>query len=192
MDLGFLPKKFSTHTIQKDDDAYLLIDPKTGMLSTKMMAVSPRHPIMYYAVHYILQNILMGELSSLMSASGRMRMTRISNKIGSSVLSNAFRIFLGDQDQNGHVLAPGIVHGTSNRTIRLVAGDGIDVGSGENGLVASIFSSEEEKEAEYQKLGFPVFPDDAEEDTTTELHNEKKEEESSSACLKGLYRLTVP
>ena len=79
-DIDFLPHKFSLVTISPSDDAFLVIDSDTNMLSTKLMAVSPRHPIMYYAVQQMLMSMLMEESpSSLVNTAGYENMTRFSN-----------------------------------------------------------------------------------------------------------------
>jgi len=199
--------KFSPTTIKKDDDGFFLIDSATGMLSTNMMAVSPRHPIMYYAVQHLLLDILMEESSSSFSSSfsssvgtaAIIHNNTINNKkyssnaiTGSFILSRAFRTFQEGQEKgdNGN-LSPGVFHGVMNRTIRVVAGGGLNINinnnnssneydndKNNNNLVMSIFSSEQEKETEYQKMGVMVL---AEEDNSSDGKDEVP------SCLDGLY-----
>merc|ERR1711935_1172617 len=117
---------FTPTTIDKYDDGFLLIDSDTQMLSTKLMAVSPRHPVMYYAVHNILLNILMEE-SSLSSRTGKATFaqkikansTEYESVIsGSSILCQAFRMFQERNkiEQESSNFSPGVFHGAMNRT----------------------------------------------------------------------------
>jgi len=204
VDLDFLPMKFTPTTIEYDD-GFLLIDSDTQMLSTKLMAVSPRHPIMYYAVHHLLLNILMEESSSSLVGTTTIAQKSTANNTefesaisGSSILSQAFRMF-----QEGHKLerdssnfSPGLFHGVMNRTVRVVATSGLNIeihtddnGSDddsdqkENALVMSIFGSEKEKEVEYQKMEVTV--DEAEEVDA----NSAGENGVTLSCLDELYHL---
>ncbi len=166
VDIDFLPQKFSPFTITPLDDGYLLIDSDTKMLSTKFMAVSPRHPIMYYAVQQMLLSILMEGLPSspvAITANQKITASSVANGIsGSSILTTAFRMFQEGDNEHGQTsnLSPGIFHGAMKRSVRLVAGSGLNIQSRteEKGgfgldLVVSIFHSENAKEAEFQKMG---------------------------------------
>ena len=196
--------KFTPTTIKKNDDGFFLIDSTTGMLSTKMMAVSPRHPIMYYAVQHLLLDMLMEESSSsFLSSVGTATIIHNnttnsknhSNAItGSFILSRAFRTFQEGQEEgdNGN-LSPGVFHGVMNRTIRVVAGGGLNINNNNNSsneneneknnnnLVMPIFSSEQEKETEFQKMGVMVL---VEEDNSSDDNDEVP------SCLDGLYHRT--
>jgi len=194
---------FTPTTIDKDDDGFLLIDSDTQMLSTKLMAVSPRHPVMYYAVHNILLNILMEEsLSSLAGTVTFAQKNKANNTeyesviSGSSILSQAFRMFQERNkiEQESSNFSPGLFHGAMNRTVRLVAISGLNIeihtddnrrADGDaktNFLVRSIFKSEKEKEAEYKKMG--VMKDIEEDDAGSEGENGV-----TLSCLDELYHL---
>jgi len=162
VELGFLPSKFHGGSIHKDDDGFFWIDPKTGMLSTKLMAVSPRHPIMYYAVQSLLLAMLAegekeGESSSLLLAG---------DDAGSRILSRALWMFR-DQPQppDGEKLSPGQYQGVLNRSVNVMGGHGLvlpeqqEGGGGDvvarngNGWVVSVFTSDQDREAEFRKIG---------------------------------------
>ena len=190
--------KFTPTTIDKYDDGFLLIDPDTHMLSTNLMAVSPRHPVMYYAVQQMLLNILMQESSLSQVGASNIAQKGTANKefesrvSGSSILSQAFLIFQeGSYKAEGESsnFSPGVFHGAMNRTVRLVATNGLNIKpQTKNGLVMSIFESEREKEAEYKKMGLVV---DVEEDGT--IANSSSTSEGwkkiygGGSCLEKLY-----
>ena len=48
---------WTTDTIQDDDDAFFVIE-KLGVLSQYFMAASPKHPLMYMAIHQSLMRLL--------------------------------------------------------------------------------------------------------------------------------------
>lgn len=201
VDLEFVPIKFDATTIKGRDDGYLLIDPETNMLSTKMMAVSPRHPIMYYAVQQLLLKLLMEE-SSLTpsitagntSTNSTTTATSSSSKTehgmaqfsGSSVLSHAFRIFqqegkdYKEEDKNTNTFSPGVYRGSLDRMVRVVEGTGLETAKSQyddSSLVMSIFSSELEKNAEYEEMGMGM---------TLESDNGTNDIEDRS-CLDEVY-----
>jgi len=182
-DIDFLPHKFSPITISPSDDAYLVIDSDTKMLSTKLMAVSPRHPLMYYAVQQMLLSILMEDSSSSLVNTGGYE-TGIS---GSSILSAAFRMFQEGDKVRGQStnFSPGTFHGAMSRTIRLVSTGGLNTkvqadmdGKKAHDLVVSIFQSENAKEDEFQKMGMTAEEskewggDDAKRSSTGEILEE--------------------
>lgn len=207
MDLDFLPMKFNPTTIDRYDDGFLLIDPDTQMLSTKLMAVSPRHPIMYYAIHQLLLNILLEESSSSVvgttSTIARENSTEYEGGIsGSSILTQAFRMFQeGYKVEGGSSnISPGVFQGVVNRTVRVVASSGLNIkrhtddngrederDKKENNLVISIFKSEKEKEAEYKKMGMVVDRGEEDDATTT---SEGKNGIARLSCLDKLYHLS--
>jgi len=112
---------------------------------------------------------------------------------GSFILSQAFRMFQEGQEKGDNSnLTPVVFHGAMDRKIRVVAGSGLntnnitDTNSSENeikknknNLVMSIFSSEQEKETEFKKMGV----------TTLAEENNSMEEEGEEAerCLDELY-----
>jgi Glycosyltransferase sugar-binding region containing DXD motif len=57
-DLDAVPARFNLETsIESDDDALFVVE-QYHLLSQWFMAVSPRHPVMFYAVHHSLANLL--------------------------------------------------------------------------------------------------------------------------------------
>jgi len=195
VEIGFLPAKFNPGTIRKGDDGFLLIDPDTGRLSTKMMAVPPRHPIMYYAVQTLLLNVLMDESSSSLLAGTTAHHT------GSYILGQAFRMFQGKEDVGGDgKFSSGVFQGVLNRKIRVVVGNGLNIintidghnfitqkeNNNRNDLVVSIFSSEQDKETEYRKMG---MAENAEANAENS-HSEGGDDVEVLPCFGKLYHLT--
>ena len=58
IDLNQYPTNFNETTIRFSDDGFFLLDSEAKWLTTKIMAVSPRHPLMYYAVQHSINNLL--------------------------------------------------------------------------------------------------------------------------------------
>ena len=147
VDIDLEPLEFSPTTIGVHEDGYLLIDSETQMLSTKLMAISPRHPIMFYAVQQMLLSILMEESLSLPEKGSASR--------GATVLTLAFEMFQEEVDEvrggENRNLLPGVYRGVMGRTVRITESD-----EKQKALVKSIFKSEDEKEAEYQKMGMTM------------------------------------
>jgi hypothetical protein len=57
-DLDAVPARFDPETsIEANDDAFFVVE-QYHLLSQWFMAVSPRHPLMFYAVHHSLANLL--------------------------------------------------------------------------------------------------------------------------------------
>jgi len=181
VDLGLSPLKFTPSTIKNDDDGLFVIDSDTGLLSTTIMAVSPHHPIIYYAVQHLILNIMMVESSSSPSLSNN------NNTLtGSFVLTQAFHTFQQKQQKRQHkvqgdlsFLSPGLFHGAMNRSTRVIA-DGFNNEDSNLALVMSIFSSQQEKQIEFQKMGMIR----AVNETTTKNNNERR----GFSCLHALYK----
>lgn len=194
VDLDSMRMQFNASTIDRNDDGFFLIEPDTQMLSTKLMAVSPRHPVMYYAVHHMLLYILMEESSSSLEITADK--TEFEDRTrGSFVLSHAFRMFQEGYNAVGKSsnFSPGVFQGIMNRTVRLVASSGpnININTDNNGsegenddvknnFIMSIFRNEREKEAEYKKMGISTY---------TEGNNatSKSDNRVTLSCLDELY-----
>jgi hypothetical protein len=209
VDLDFLPGNFNSETINRNDDGFLVIDSDAQMLSTKLMAVSPRHPIMYYAVHEMLMKILLEEYSYSLAGTASIAQRSAVNDTdyaseisGSSILGQAFRMYQEGYEAkaDGNSFLPGVYHGVMNRTVRVVASDGLniktysdanskeeDIDRKNNKLVMSIFKSEEEKKAEYLRMGMVVDAQDAEDNTNNSNGGENG---LATSCLNELYHLT--
>ena len=209
---------FNRTTIDTNDDGFFLIDPDTQMLSTKLMAVSPRHPIMYYAIHQLLLHILLEESSSseLVPVGTTPTIARNSTEnsteyeggiSGSSILTQAFRMFQEGYDVEGgssSIVPRGVFQGVMNRTVRIVASGGLnlkyhskttDDNNGredeqENDLVISIFKSEKEKDDEYRKMGMVVYTGEEDDASSTSSHAGKNHGVAPLSCLDKLYHLS--
>jgi len=212
VDLDFLPGNFNSETIKRNDDGFLVIDSDTQMLSTKLMAVSPRHPIMYYAVHEMLMKILLEEYSYSLAGTASIAQksavndTEYASEIsGSSILGQAFRMYQEGYEAaaDSNNFSPGVFHGVMNRTVRVVASDGLniktysdansreeDIDKKNNELVMPIFKSEEERKAEYLKMGMVVDAQDAEDITNS--NGSENGLATTTSCLNELYHLTGP
>jgi hypothetical protein len=117
-DLDSATNLFNSTTIAPDDDAFFIIE-RDGLLSQYFMAISPKHPLMYYAIQRTVMAILR-EYDTGMINAGIVS--------GPRALHEAFMHFLWDQgtwmeheETKPHpVDAPGLYTGTDNRTLRLV------------------------------------------------------------------------
>lgn len=162
--LNLYPLRFNASTILSTDDGFFLTYPKTGKLSTNVMAVSPRHPLIFFAVQRMLDNILHSDRSGMIFAS---------NITGARALSQALHDFqrgqLRSSDIRFDAVIDGIVHGPFRRSIR-VAGPL----NGTDELVSPIFISRVRKEREYHRMGANF----------TELHDI-----GSANCLHALHGL---
>jgi hypothetical protein len=193
VDLGLLPMKFTPSTIKDDDDGLFVIDSDTGMLSTNLMAVSPHHPIMYYAIQHLIFNVMMMGSSDSPSSSENDNDNDNNNSIsGSFVLNQAFHTFQQQQQQGQgqkqdqediiSLLSPGVFHGAMNRTIRVVANNGLNNNDKNDALFIPIFSSQQEKEIEFEKMGIIV--------ATTKNETNSNNGQAFS-CLRELYHRTT-
>jgi hypothetical protein len=133
-DLNSFPEHFSEWTIQQDDDAVLWLDSKTDQVTTHVMAATPRHPIMYYAVERILDHIVFGSGGN--------------NFTGSMALQQACRDFQqqpgGKLDNSGKIYE-GAYIGANKRKMHI---RGV-----ESGLIKPVFEFEEDLAKEYAAMG---------------------------------------
>ena len=190
-----MPLKFSPETINNDDDGLFVIDYDTGMLNPSIMAVSPYHPIMYYAIQHLIlyamtTNPMGYSSSSSLVSTSNFNNNDDTNRIGSFALNQAFYSFQKIEQQTQHSfvvnhgksqydrveehiasLSPGIFNGPLNRSVRLVA-DGRHSNSNEKNnddaipLAVSIFTNRTEKEIEFRKMGI-ILPESIVTATTT-------------------------
>lgn len=174
VDIDLEPLEFSPTTIGVHDDGFLLIDSETQMLSTKLMAISPRHPIMFYAVQQMLLSILMEESPSLREGGSTSR--------GATVLTLAFEMFQEEVDEvrggENRNLLPGIYRGVMGRTVRITESN-----EKQKALVKSIFKNEDEKEAEYQKMGMTMNAQEGQERQGSDIAPDL-------SCRQKLYHFT--
>lgn len=145
-DINSFPEHFAAGTIAADDDGFLLLDPKTNNLSTTLMALSPRHPLMYYAIQYSLENILLvDDISSVDSAQTTEK----------AVLKQAFFAFkaLHDQQPSDAVEIPILVEGKAEGRF----GRSLRISSTEGNYAVQVFISEQGKRKEFLKMGIETM-----------------------------------
>jgi hypothetical protein len=139
VDLNLVPLKFNAKMIEPADDGFFVIDEKSGSVSPHFMAVSPKHPIMYYAVQRTLVNLLRAkDLGSISSV----------ETIGVRALQEALKEYQKDSGKKATRLHAGTVHGPEQRTIRIVGEL-----KGPDRLFESIFQTEAGMIQEYEKMG---------------------------------------
>ena len=150
-DLNFYPSNFNSTTLQTKDDGFFLINPETQTLSTKVMAVSPRHPLMFYAIEHAINNIL------------RIRNDRFIDPhkvIGEDNLNRALLDFQKAPNEGGKKgvssgeISKGIIQGFQGRSVR-VAGT-ID---GPEEYVTPVFIKDVGKKTEFSKMGIDLKND---------------------------------
>ena len=169
-DLDSATNQFNSTTISPDDDAFFIIE-RDGLLSQYFMAVSPRHPLMYYAIQRTILALLR-EFDT-----GNVNAGYVS---GPRALHEAFMHFLWDQgtrmeheEVKPHpVDTPGLYMGTDNRTILLVGTQQTS-----NDLVhrESILSRREKKK-QYSDMNMTHF---------------SQRKPTKQACLSLVYRATM-
>jgi hypothetical protein len=115
-DIDASPALFNTSTITDDDDGFFVVE-HSDLLSQYFLALSPKHPLMYYAIQQPLSNIL------------RERDTGYINTplaTGPQALHEAFTDFMWDKrvkvpfHGHGKAIAAGYFVGTNNRSVRAV------------------------------------------------------------------------
>jgi hypothetical protein len=149
---------FDTSTILDSYDGFFFIDPQTKELSTKVMAVSPRHPLMYFAIQQIIDYVLSSN--------------DINDKFtGASALNRAFRDFgestsySQEQGERGFGIVTGHYVGVLDRSIHI-----IDYLGGDQNLLYATFHNKVATAVELEEMGAMPF-----------------DGESSTSCLEKLY-----
>jgi hypothetical protein len=146
-DLNSYPNHFNLTTLNANDDGFFLLGDPTQTLSTIIMAVSPRHPVMYYAVQRSLSNIL--RMQQELAYDPR-------TVVGNFVLTQAVKDFLRrsgtrnvfrrDEDVR---LSEGLLLGIHDRSIRIAGRLSDDDGA----IVTPIFISPAGRQKEFDKIG---------------------------------------
>eukprot|EP00543_Licmophora_paradoxa_P006335 CAMPEP_0202449336 /NCGR_PEP_ID=MMETSP1360-20130828/8073_1 /ASSEMBLY_ACC=CAM_ASM_000848 /TAXON_ID=515479 /ORGANISM="Licmophora paradoxa, Strain CCMP2313" /LENGTH=212 /DNA_ID=CAMNT_0049067219 /DNA_START=90 /DNA_END=728 /DNA_ORIENTATION=+ len=109
-DLDSKPASWNPQTIQSNDDAYFVVEFYDAP-SQYWMAVSPKHPIMYYAIQQALFKVM---------GASKPRILDASFTTGPFALLDAFSWFMLDVGQlKGKPVVAGTYHGRYNRTVRL-------------------------------------------------------------------------
>ena len=111
-DLDSISANFTWSSISDDEDAYFILE-YYEIPSQYWMAVPPRHPIMYYAIHHAITNVM---------ASPEMGTMDASHVVGPHALLSAMKWLLHEMGQaiSGPPMAGGLYMIRFNRTIRLV------------------------------------------------------------------------
>ena len=142
------PQNFNANTIRPGDDGFFLLDPKTSALSTSVMAVSPRHPLMYYAIQHTLEMIL--KLDNISSDSEGLVLDE-----QNGAWQQAFLSFQGMNSKSGSTSTAaaaaqttGTITGIQKRSLRL----GGTVGGSEE-YFHPVFTSEKGLKNELIKMG---------------------------------------
>jgi hypothetical protein len=148
-DFDSAPSKFSFDTINDSDDGFFVVE-QYHILSQWFMAVSPRHPLMYYAIQHSLLNLLEAEDTQQIGAHA---------KTGPHALHKAYMDFRKDAgaiiDPLGHAFKPvrsGVFTGSQNRTIKVVG-----VGENENEYVQRLAITASVRRKDYKKMGMTHF-----------------------------------
>jgi mannosyltransferase OCH1-like enzyme len=148
-DFDSAPNEFSADTIDPTDDGWFVVE-QYHILSQWFMAVSPRHPLMYYAIHHSLLNLLEAEDTQQIGAH---------LKTGPHALHRAFMDFRKDAgilvDPLGTGFKPvwsGRFAGTHNRTITVVG-----VGENENEFVQRLAVDPIVRQKAYRAMGMTHF-----------------------------------
>jgi hypothetical protein len=121
-DIGLVPMtNFTKDTIQTEDDSFYVVE-HFHMLSQYFMATSARHPILFYARHKALENLLITKDTGRFDAA---------LKTGPHALHNGFRAFMKDAGvqikmplPNANPVSAGLYTGTGNHTCRVVGHGG--------------------------------------------------------------------
>lgn len=149
-DFDTAPAKFNADTIQPDDDGLFLVE-QDHLLSQWFMAVSPHHPLMFYAIHMTLQNLF---------EAGDMLIRSVHMKSGPLALQEALTRFRADADGLVDPFGPGTkqvwggsIQGTNNRTITVV-GRGDDDNEYVQRMAIDVFT----RERDYTRMGMRHFP----------------------------------
>lgn len=114
-DIDTIPTNRFHGLMQDQDEAFFVIE-HYNLLSQYFMAAAPRHPVMFYAVHISLNNVMHATLGTLDASA----------ETGPSALHSAFQMFLQDVDQTieKYKVTEGFYVGTRNSTIRAVGKKG--------------------------------------------------------------------
>ena len=163
------PAQFNGKTIQDSDEAFFIVE-YYHMLSQYFFAVAPRHPIIFYAIHSTLANLLTVEDISGIKAPW---------VSGPHALHNALQLFMADK--NVTVVKPvkgvepvraGIWVGTDSHTLTVRG-----VASNPNQYVRREAINRTLKLEEYAKMGMQHFT----------LHS-KQSPENRQSCRQQLWQ----
>jgi len=136
MDTGVKPDMFNGTSITPDMDGFFVMSP-LSIPTQWFMSVSPRHPLMYFAMHRIIVNLIslkdIGDFPVVFTT-------------GPAVIGDAFRVFV-NQTKRKH-FTPGTYYGTNGRSITIWG-----VAKPMVHFVRSVVSDLKEKNKVYQQTG---------------------------------------
>jgi mannosyltransferase OCH1-like enzyme len=140
---------FPNSTIADTDDGFFVVE-QYHVLSQWFMAVSPRHPLVYYAIHYALLNLLEAPDTHQIGAPFQ---------TGPHALHAAFRQFRHDVGVGVDPAKPGfqpvssgIYTGTNDRSITVVG-----VAEDQNQYIQRMAIKAGTRQRDYQKMGMTHF-----------------------------------
>ena len=164
-DLDSIPNHWSADSIRKDDDAYFVVE-FYDALSQYWMALSPKHPLMYYAVNHALLRALPHEEHTRLDAA---------MITGPFALLEAFSWFMWDVHvEAGKPVKAGVYKGRYGRSIRVV-GKGRDMSSN---IILREAMRREEKIEMYHKMNMTHFLEDK---------KKAKKDQSGRPCYSLFY-----
>ena len=157
----------TTPLLKDTDDGWFVVE-QFHVLSQYVMAVSPKHPIMYYAIHHATQKL------ATQYDTGKVNAALVT---GPHALHRAFQDFRKDAGVNVDPQGPGykpvwagIFEGTQGRSITVVGR-----GEHEGEFITREMMSLPLKRKQYAKMNMTSFHDD-------------KTERSGQSCLSALYQ----
>jgi len=114
-DLDTVPTNFTPALILPEDDAFFVVE-YYHLLSQYFMAISPRHPLVHYALHMALANVLTAEDTGEVNAA---------YETGPHALHMAFQQFRRDvgasvRSSTSHPIVAGRYSGSMNRSVTVV------------------------------------------------------------------------
>jgi mannosyltransferase OCH1-like enzyme len=152
VDIDSQPAKFNATTIAPEDQGFFVVE-QYHLLSQYFMAMAPKHPLMYYAIHAALLNILNTNDLGLMDAA---------SVTGPHALHSGYIQYRRDVGVRVPKFGPGkkcvwkdVFAGTANTTIRVEG-----IGENENEYVRREAINRNEKMREYAKLDMVHFQKD--------------------------------
>jgi len=172
-DFDTAPNEFDEHTIARSDDGFFVVE-QYSLLSQYFMAVSPKHPIMYYAVQRSLINLLQASDTLNMGAAV---------KTGPHALHKALQDFQWDVGilvdpmmAGAKPVKAGLYHGSQNRSIRVVGSS-----KNENEYVHRLAMKPAERWRGYRQMNMKHFSE----------YTGAKAKKSGMSCMAAILNGTI-
>jgi len=108
-DIDVAPGSFNASSIHPDDDGFFYVENKAGYLAQFFLAVSPHHPLMFYAVHAAVRNLLVQR---------EFAETWVAQTTGPRALAHAMMAFMNDATA-GRKITHTVHIGEDDRSIRV-------------------------------------------------------------------------